>query len=146
LSLDVSAPHRITATAQVSGDEWEHFSQYSHSHGVARCRSPSVVRAAWGFMPALDCRLARRVQPLLIVIGSDTAHMLARSDRPDTIPPSQNRKEEQASRFRRMSAIGKSGRDSRHRVSVAIHLRHSANDYSITRLAARAATAMRQAH
>jgi hypothetical protein len=27
LSLEVSAPHRITATAQASGDEWEHFSQ-----------------------------------------------------------------------------------------------------------------------
>jgi hypothetical protein len=27
LSLDVSAPHRITATAQASGDEYEHFSQ-----------------------------------------------------------------------------------------------------------------------
>jgi hypothetical protein len=34
----------------------------------------------------LDCDLASRVQPLLIVIGWDTAHMLARSDRLDTMP------------------------------------------------------------
>jgi hypothetical protein len=34
--------------------------------------------------------------------------------------PSQNCKEEHASRFRRMSVIGKTGRDSGHRVSVAI--------------------------
>jgi len=27
LSLDVSAPHRITATAQARGDEWERLSQ-----------------------------------------------------------------------------------------------------------------------
>jgi hypothetical protein len=35
---------------------------------------------------ALEPRQPRRVRPLLIVIGSDTAHVLARSDRPDTMP------------------------------------------------------------
>jgi hypothetical protein len=37
--------------------------------------------------PPLDAQRARRVQPLLIVIGSDTAPMLACTDRPDTMPP-----------------------------------------------------------
>jgi hypothetical protein len=57
-----------------------------------------------------DRRPPRRVQPLLIVIGTDTAHMPARSH-PGYDAASQNCKEENASRFRRMSVIGKSGRD-----------------------------------
>jgi hypothetical protein len=56
------------------------------------------------------CRLARRVQPLLIVIGTDTAHMPARGH-PGYDAASQNCKEENASRFQRMSVIGKSRRD-----------------------------------
>jgi len=46
LSLDVFGPHRITGTAKASGERCEHCSQKTHTHGVARCRSPSVVLAA----------------------------------------------------------------------------------------------------
>jgi len=70
-----------------------------------------VVRAAL-HRPALDLRPLRRVQPLLIAIGSDTAPMLARSDRPDTMPLHKNP-------CWQMSVIGKTGHASRHRVSVA---------------------------
>ena len=44
----------------------------------------SFFMAKWSFHYA---QRARRVQPLLIVIGSDTAPTLARTDRPDTMPP-----------------------------------------------------------
>jgi hypothetical protein len=45
LSLDVSAPQRITGTAHASGAWCGHFSQLTHTHGVARCKSPRVVVA-----------------------------------------------------------------------------------------------------
>jgi hypothetical protein len=41
-SLDTSAPHRMTATAQVSGAWCWQRSYQSHTHGVARCSSPKV--------------------------------------------------------------------------------------------------------
>jgi hypothetical protein len=59
LSLDVSAPHRMTGTAQASGAWCGHFSQLTHTHGDDRCRSPSVVRAR--VMGALDGSRRRRV-------------------------------------------------------------------------------------
>ena len=55
-----------------------------------RCRAVQVAkRGACSTVlhgPALEPRQPRRVQPLLIVIGSDTAHRIARSDRPDPMP------------------------------------------------------------
>jgi hypothetical protein len=41
-SLDTSAPHRMTATAQASGAWCWQRSHQSHTQGVARCRSPRV--------------------------------------------------------------------------------------------------------
>ena len=49
-SLDASRPQRMTATAHASGASCWHRSQFSHSHGVARCRSPRVVVARGVFM------------------------------------------------------------------------------------------------
>ena len=45
-----SQPQRMTATAHGSGAWCSHRSQFSHSQGVARCRSPSVVVAQGVFM------------------------------------------------------------------------------------------------
>ena len=39
------APQRLTAAAQASGAWCGHFSQLSYTNGVARCKSPNVVRA-----------------------------------------------------------------------------------------------------
>jgi hypothetical protein len=48
-----AAPHRMTATAHASGAWCWQRSQFSHSHGVARCRSPSVVVARNVFMAGI---------------------------------------------------------------------------------------------
>jgi hypothetical protein len=48
-SLDASRPQRMTATAHASGAWCWRRSQFSHSHGVARCR-PRVVVAGDVFM------------------------------------------------------------------------------------------------
>ena len=53
MSLDASRPQRITATAHASGPWCWQRSQLSHSQGVARCRSPSVVLARGVFMPEI---------------------------------------------------------------------------------------------
>jgi hypothetical protein len=60
-SLDVLAPQRTTATAHASGARCGHFSLLSHTHGVARHRSPrSCLR--WGsWVRALDARRSQRV-------------------------------------------------------------------------------------
>jgi len=50
--LDASRPQRMTATAHASGAWCWHRSQFNQSHGVARCRSPSVVVARRGFIDA----------------------------------------------------------------------------------------------
>jgi len=52
------------------------------------------------------------------VIGSNTAHMLVRSDRPDTMTFRKVAKRKNASRFRRLSVIEKSGRSHRCRFSA----------------------------
>jgi hypothetical protein len=57
LSLDSFAPHRITATAHANGALCWQRSQYIQTHGVDRCRSPSVGRG-----PGADLCVGRDCQ------------------------------------------------------------------------------------
>jgi hypothetical protein len=91
----------------MNGNTFHYKATATASRGAgrqARCVRQGASWAGIGAPPAAP------IQPPLIVIGSDTAPMLARNERSDALLHKICQRNMRG-RFRRLSVIGKSGRD-----------------------------------